>query len=182
MSNYSFRPTRVVTGPKTRLTYLHVWEPFARNGGEPKYSACILIPKDDTETLDKIQAAIEAAYEEGKEKLKGSARMCPPLAALKTPLRDGDMERPGDDVYAGHYFMNASGKRQPNLIGPDMKVTEDQNVIYSGMYGRASINFYAYSASGNRGIACGLNGIMKTEDGPRLGGGGSPAADFENLF
>lgn len=39
-----------------------------------------------------------------------------------------------------------------------------------GVYGRASINFYAFNSNGNKGIACGLNNLQKIRDGEPLGG------------
>ena len=86
-------PTKVITGINTRWSYANVWDPKAIDGGKPKYSVSLIIPKDDTATIDKIKAAIQAAYEEGQSKLKGNGKSVPPLTAIKTPLRDGDLER-----------------------------------------------------------------------------------------
>ena len=107
--------TRVVLGPRTRLSYCHVWEPKSINGGDPKYSLSAIIPKDDLDTVDKINAAIEAAYREGESKLKGKGAL-PQLAALKTPLRDGDLDRPDDPAYAGCWFLNANSDRAPGIV------------------------------------------------------------------
>ena len=93
-------PTKVITGVNTRWSYVNAWEPKSINGGAPKYSVSLIIPKSDTKTLEKIRAAIQAAYEEGQSKLKGNGRSVPALSALKTPLRDGDAERPDDEAYA----------------------------------------------------------------------------------
>jgi len=89
-------PLKVVTGPDTRWSYVNAWEPKSINGGTPKYSVSLIIPKSDTKTVEKVKAAIEAAYHEGESKLKGNGRTVPPLSTLKTPLRDGDSERPDD--------------------------------------------------------------------------------------
>ena len=66
-------PMKVITGPNTRWSYANVWEPKSINGGTPKYSVNLIIPKSDTKTVAKIEAAIEAAYREGEAKLKGIA-------------------------------------------------------------------------------------------------------------
>ena len=50
---------------------------------------------------------------EGEVKLKGNGRTVPPLAAIKTPLRDGDTERPDDPAYANSYFVNANSTTAP---------------------------------------------------------------------
>lgn len=100
-------PTKVVTGV-CRFSYANLWEPKAMDeNSKAKYSVSLIIPKSDTKTLDKIRAAIQAAYEEGKNKLS-NGKSVPPLTALKTPLRDGDLERPDDEAYANSYFVNAS--------------------------------------------------------------------------
>ena len=90
MANKVNNPMKVITGPDTRWSYANVWEPKAINGGTPKYSVSLIIPKSDTVTIKKIEAAIEAAYKEGEAKLKGNGRSVPALSVLKTPLRDGD--------------------------------------------------------------------------------------------
>ena len=100
MSNKVKNPMKVITGPNTRWSYCNVWQPKSINGGTPKYSVSLIIPKSDTVTINKIKAAIEAAYKEGEAKLKGNGRSVPALSVLKTPLRDGDAERPDDEAYA----------------------------------------------------------------------------------
>ena len=109
-------PMKVITGPDTRWSYANVWEPKSINGGTPKYSVSLIIPKSDTKTVAKIKAAIEAAYQEGQAKLKGNGRSVPPLSAIKTPLRDGDIERPDDPAYANAYFINANSATAPGIV------------------------------------------------------------------
>ena len=104
-------PMKVITGPDTRWSYANVWEAKSINGGTPKFSVSLIIPKSDTKTITKIKAAIEAAYREGEAKLKGNGKTVPPLAALKTPLRDGDTERPDDPAYNNAYFINSNSER-----------------------------------------------------------------------
>ena len=99
-------PTKVITGVNTRWSYANVWDAKSINGGAPKYSVSLIIPKSDSVTVNKIKAAIEAAYEEGQSKLKGNGKTVPALSILKTPLRDGDLERPDDPAYANAYFIN----------------------------------------------------------------------------
>ena len=89
--------TYVVTG-KVTFSYLNCWEPKAMQGGTPKYSVSLVIPKSDHVTVQKIQNAIKAAYEEGQSKLKGNNKSVPAFELLKTPLRDGDLERPNAAV------------------------------------------------------------------------------------
>ena len=95
----NMNPTKVITGKDTRWSYCNVWDAKSINGGTPKYSVSLIIPKSDTATVQKIRAAIEAAYRDGENKLRGNGKTVPPLVAIKNPLRDGDTERPDDPAY-----------------------------------------------------------------------------------
>ena len=172
-------PTKVITGVNTRWSYVNAWEPKSINGGAPKYSVSLIIPKSDTKTIEKIQAAIQAAYDEGQDKLKGNGKSVPALSVLKTPLRDGDAERPDDEVYADSYFINANSGTAPGIVDADRQPILDRSEVYSGVYGRASINFYAFNSNGNKGIACGLNTLQKIKDGEPLGGKSRAEDDFD---
>ena len=174
-------PMKVITGKDTRWSYCNVWEAKAINGGTPKFSVSLLIPKSDTVTVKKIKDAIEAAYREGEAKLKGNGKSVPALSVIKTPLRDGDQERPDDPDYAGHYFVNANSATAPGIVDADCQPILTRSEVYSGVYGRASISFYAFNSSGNRGVACGLNNLQKIRDGEPLGGRASAESDFSDF-
>ena len=178
MSNKVINPMKVITGPETRWSYVNAWEAKSINGSTPKFSVSLLIPKTDTATVKKIQAAIQAAYEEGESKLKGNGRTVPTLSVLKTPLRDGDAERPDDEAYAGHWFVNANSNTAPGIVDADRQPIINRSEVYSGVYGRASISFYAYNVNGNKGIACSLNNLQKIKDGEPLGGKSRAEDDF----
>ncbi len=171
-------PMKVITGKDTRWSYANVWEPKSINGGTPKFSVSLIIPKSDTATVNKIRAAIQAAYDDGQAKLKGNGRSVPPLSALKTPMRDGDIERPDDPAYADSYFVNANSTTAPGIVDADRNPILTRSEVYSGVYGRASINFYAFNSNGNKGIACSLNNLQKIRDGEPLGGKASAESDF----
>ena len=170
--------TKVITGVNTRWSYANVWEPKAMEGGKPKFSVSLIIPKSDTVTVGKIKAAIEDAYRDGQSKLKGNAKSVPALSTLRTPLRDGDLERPDDPAYANAYFVNANSATAPGVVDANRNEILDKSEVYSGCYGRASISFYAFNANGNKGIACGLNNLQKIKDGEPLGGRASAESDF----
>ena len=172
-------PTKVITGPGTRWSYANVWDPKSINGGDPKYSVSLIIPKSDTKTIAKIEAAIQAAYEEGESKLRGNSKTVPALSVLKTPLRDGDRERPDDEAYRNSYFINANSATKPGIVDADRNPILDRSEVYSGVYGRASVNFYAFNSNGNKGIACGLNNLQKISDGEPLGGKSRAEDDFD---
>ena len=171
-------PTKVITGPNTVFSYLNCWEPKAIQGGNPKYSVSLIIPKSDIRTIQKIKAAIQAAYEEGQSKLKGNGKTVPALSVIKTPLRDGDLERPDDEAYKNAFFINANSGTAPGIVDADCNPILNRSEMYSGVRGRASINLYAYNVNGNRGIACGLNNLQKLADGEPLGGKSRAEDDF----
>ena len=177
MAKY-MNPTKVITGPNTTFSYLNCWDPKAIQGGTPKFSVSLIIPKSDVKTIEKIKTAIQAAYEEGQSKLKGNGKSVPALSTLKTPLRDGDLERPDDEAYKNSYFINANSGTAPGIVDADRQPILDRSEMYSGVKGRASINLYAYNVNGNRGIACGLNNLQKISDGTPLGGKSRAEDDF----
>ena len=174
----NINPTKVITGKDTRWSYCNVWDAKSINGGTPKFSVSLIIPKSDEATVRKIKAAIDAAYHDGESKLRGNGKVVPPLVAIKNPLRDGDTERPDDPTYANSYFVNANSATAPGVVDADCNPILTRSEVYSGVYGRASISFYAFNSNGNRGIACGLNNLQKIRDGEPLGGRASAESDF----
>ena len=173
-TNQGKNPMKVITGI-ARLSYANIWEPKSINGGAEKYSVSVIVPKSDTKTLDAIRRAVDAAIEEGKGKFGGKV---PAKSALKLPLRDGDIDRPDDEAYADSYFINANSNTAPQVVDTALNPILDRSEVYSGVYARVSVNFYAFNSNGNRGIACGLGNIQKIRDGEPLGGRANAADDF----
>lgn len=168
--------TKVVTG-KVRLSYVHLFEPYTSDEEqEAKYSCVLLIPKTDKATLNKLEAARQAATEDGKPKWGGKI---PPN--LKYTLRDGDEEADleRNPEYAGHMFMSVNSKTKPGLVDQNVNPILDSTELYSGCYARVSINAFAYNAKGNRGISFGLNHVQKLADGDFLGGRSRAEDDFD---
>lgn len=167
---------KVITG-KVRFSYANVWEPKTSDDGEKKYSISLIIPKDDKTTIRDIKKAIENAKKAGIAKFNGKVP-----TTLKIPLRDGDEERENDENYINSYFVNATGKIKPGIIDKYGRPITDPADFYSGCYGRASITFYAFNSNGNKGIACGLNNLMKLEDGEPLSGISKAEDDFAEFI
>ncbi len=174
--------TKLVTG-KVRLSYVKVWEAEADDNGNLWYSTAILIPKEDKTTLAKYKAIIETLKEQAKAKYGGKLPK-----DFHTPLRDGDDEADEKgEAYEGHYFFNAKSKNKPGIakpVGKDgsgktkFQEITDSTEVYSGCYAKVSVNFYLFDAKGNKGIAAGLNNIVKVQDGEFLGGRSSLNDDF----
>ena len=179
---YQNDPMKVLTG-ECRLSYCNLTTPrAAQQGGEPKYSVTLLIPKTDVATKADIDAAIQAAANEALAKVWNGAR--PPQ--LRAPIYDGDGVRPSGvpfgDECKGHWVMTASTKNKPQVVGMDNINCElAPSDIYSGMFARVTIRFFGYSNSGNKGIGCGLGNVMKTRDGEALAGSASASVDFAGV-
>ena len=170
--------TKVVFGP-CRLSYTHVFTKHNPNGdaADGKYQTNVLIPKEEKETVKALNAAIEAAKKagivskwDGKEPKK-----------LDMPLRDGDTDKEDDEVYAGHYYVNAKCVSRPGVVDKHRSPIVDEDDVYSGMWAVVSVTFFPYNVSGNKGVACGLNNVMKTKDDERLGGRTSAESDFSDV-
>jgi hypothetical protein len=174
MANQVKTNTKVVTG-KIRMSYVNLFTARAMvEGQDPKYSLCVLIPKSDKETANKINSAIEAAKKAGASLWGGKIP-----TNLKTPLRNGDEERPDQEEYAGHYFLNATSKQKPGVVDKSLNEILDTTEVYSGCYGRVSLNFYAFNQAGNKGIGCGLQNVQKLADGESLAGRTRAEDDFD---
>lgn len=172
------KDTKVVFGP-CRLSYTHVFSKYSPDGdaASGKYMTNVLIPKEEKETIKAIQQAIEATKKAavtskwgGKEPKK-----------LDMPLRDGDTDKEDDDVYSGHFYVNAKSNTRPGVCDKNKLPIMDEDEIYSGVWAIVSVTFFGYDVSGNRGVACGLNNIMKFKDGERLGGRASAETDFADI-
>lgn len=174
--------TKVVTG-KVRFSFVNVFAPRAsEDGGDPKYSLTILIPKSDTATLNKIKAAIAEARDTFCERNGANSLPAKPL----TPLHDGDGMKPtSGEPYGpeckGCYVMAVSSKQKPIIVDSFRNEITDPAEVYSGCYGRASINFYGYSKNGKKGISAGLLSVQKLHDGEPFGTVGS-ADDFDDGY
>lgn len=173
--------TKVVTG-KIRFSFVNIWEPKEpQGGGDPKYSVTLLIPKADTQTLGKIKAAMAEARENFCSRNGANALPAKPVHTL----HDGDGMRDNGEAFGpeckGHYVITVGSKQKPVIVDNTGDPITDPGEVYSGCYGRASINFYGYSRSGKKGISAGLLAVQKLHDGQPFGTVGS-ADDFNDGY
>lgn len=169
--------TKVKTG-KVRFSYANVFVPTSMDESqEKKYSVVLLIPKSDERTVKAIKAGIAAAVEAGK-----ATKFAGKSTGIKLPLRDGDEEKPDSPEYKGCYFLSCSSKNKPGIVDKQLNELTDDEEFYSGCYGRATVNFYAYNVNGVKGIAAGLGNLQKLEDGERFSGKTSAEDDFSDDF
>lgn len=173
--------TKLVTG-KVRFSFVHIFEPQEPvNGGEPKYNVTLLIPKTDTTTLGKIKEAIAEAREKFCQRNGANALPAKPVHNLY----DGDGLRKNGEPFGpeckGCYVLSVKSKRKPVIVDSFKNDITDPAEVYSGCYGRASIDFFGYNTAGSKGISAGLLAIQKLADGEPFGTVGS-ADDFDDDF
>lgn len=167
--------TKIVFGP-CRLSFTHVFNKYSPNGeGEGKYMTNVLIPKSEKKTIKALDQAIEAAKKAGVVSKWGGKEP----KKLDMPLRDGDDKE--DDVYQDHFYINAKCNTRPGVVDKNKNPIVDEEEMYSGVWAFVSVTFYAYDVSGNRGVACGLNNLMKFKDDDHLGGRVSADSDFADI-
>ena len=169
-----------------RLSFPNLFVPRkADDNAEPKYSATLLIPKTDTATVQRVQAAIDAAVQDGidrgvfKAPIDPSSTTYPPLRDGDTPNKNGE---PRGEEFAGHWFIaaKASTKRKPFVVDQQLQPVINEEDIYAGCYVNIAVQFYAYdSKAGGKGISASLVGVQFVKDGERLGG---PALEAEDVF
>ena len=169
--------TQMTTG-EVRLSYAHLYDPYSNNGGEPKYSVTVLMPKTDVQAKARLDAAVEAAKQKGiAEKWNG---VLPPVVA--SAIHDGDGVRPNGEPFGaeckGHWVFTASSKNPVSLVDASMNPIVQKGELYSGCYARVCVSVFAYNNAGKRGIGFGLEAVQKLRDGDPLGGGVSVADAF----
>lgn len=159
--------SNTVTTGKVRFSYAHIFTPTKSLGSDvEKYSLSVIIPKSDKATLNKVKAAIEEATKTGAASKWGGKLP----NNLRTPLRDGDAERPDDPAYKDSFFFNCKSNTRPGIVDADLNEILNPTEVYSGCYGRVNVSFFPYDSNGSRGVAVGLNHVQKLEDGEPLGG------------
>lgn len=179
MSNPNVDPKRLVTG-QVRLSYVHLTtpRPARQTGEDPKFSVTLLIPKSDVATKQRLDAAVSAAIQEGVTSKWGGTRPAQPAI----PVYDGDGVRPSGEAFSeecrGHWVLTASSLQRPEVVDLNLNPIVQPTEIYSGMYARVSIRFFAYFSSGKKGIGCGLGNVQKIADGEPLAGRMSAESDF----
>lgn len=172
--------TQVTTG-KVRLSYVNAFRPREDKNGRLRYSVTLLIPKSDTETVQKINDAIQVAAQKGLDGAWSGAM--PPQ--LPTPIHDGDGVRESGEPYGAeckdHWVMTASSDENhpPEVVDQNLNKILDATALYSGCYAHVCVNFYPYGGGTSgfkKGVGCGLGPIQKVADGEALGGGAPSAS------
>lgn len=160
-----------ITLNDVRFSYCSLFQPVSRQGGDPKYSTTVLVPKPNVAAKAAIDQAIQEAIQAGTAKSWGGVR--PPRPAIC--VHDGDGGRPSDgqpfgEECRGCWVFTASSKEPPFLVDAQMQRIIDPREVYSGMWGNVSVSFFPYNSNGKKGVGCYLNGVQKVRDDEALGG------------
>lgn len=168
--------TKVIFGP-CRLSYTHVFNKYNPDGpeAEGKFMTNVLIHNTEKETIEAIKKAVEEAKKQGIVNKWGGKEP----KKLDMPLRDGNEK--DDENYEDHLFLNAKSNTRPGIVDKNKVPIVDEEEVYSGVWAIISVTFFAYDKNGNRGVACGLNNIMKFKDDDRFGGRVSAESDFVDV-
>ena len=164
-------PAKIVTEPDVRWAYVNIWRPISLHNDLPRYRVCLIIPKSDTKTIESINNGIRSAYNNGSKKLIRYSGNIPPFENIKSPLKDGDINKPYDTAFANSYYINASSQIAPKITDINKNIITRHSEIYSGVHGKATIMFYAYGDKNGYGIACLLCGLQKYYDDTPIGNG-----------
>lgn len=170
--------TNVTTG-EVRLSFVHLFKPYAFQAGQDeKYSVTILLPKTDTATKARIDAAIQAAKQKGANGTWNG--VVPPV--VPDPMWDGDGVKqdgtPFGDECKGHWVFTARSNPDypPEVVDQFGNPIINHSDVYSGCYALVNIEFYPYNFNGKKGVGCSLGPVKKMRDGEALGGSAPTAA------
>ena len=156
-----------ITVRSVTFAYTAFIEPRAMvQGAEPRYSCCILIPKDETSSFEALRnLAIDIAKNANSGELP---------SGIDLGIRDGSEKDPvtGEykkrhPVFHNAYYINAKTKFAPTVIcGKDKKPLSDMPGLEpDGMQGDVALSPFAYSHTGNKGVSWGLQAVWLKRKG-----------------
>ena len=174
MADKQAKLKKITTG-KFRVSFPHVFKAQTTPSGEQRFSVVMLLPKEDKDSVNKLQSlAKAAAYEKwGKDAVDGKK------VKIAWPFRDGEEKSDQYDGYEGMIFASASSKNKPKVVGKNLDVIVDESEFYPGCYARASINAYAWEWKGKKGVSFGLINLQKLAEGEPFGFSSKPEDDFD---
>lgn len=161
--------------PKCRLIYPSLFEPTNTKGStvdtdekKLKYRLALLVPKGAN--VDYLKERVNEVRSEMSAKEREAAR----LPFIKTADQQSLAK------YADDYplLLRVTSKYVPDVVGPGMGKI-DESEAYSGRWGRAVLNPYAYPSidGGKPGIALGLNSVQFLDHDEPIGGSRVSAED-----
>ena len=170
-----------VMTPECRIAWPNVFTPRAATpGAEPKYSMTMIFPKTTDITVLKQNVASVLVEQFGPNKTKWPKFGVGP-GLVRLPFRDGAEKEGREGFGSGVVFISASSKFKPGVVDQAVQPIITESEFYGGCYVRAKIRAFWYDSAGNRGVSFNLGNVQKIKDGEPLGGGSSPADDFDAI-
>lgn len=162
--------SNIIITPIGRVSYPNLLRPKQNSfNGDVLYSVDLLFPKNKNQAecvLNPLRNLIEKAVKEKWPKTPGF---------IQLPIKDGDGLKPKagtpyDEAYHGCWFITLKNKIKPQVVDQNVKAIQNEEDLYGGCYGRATLSIYAYDNKGNKGVSLSLNNFQKTGDGERFSG------------
>ena len=147
-----------------------------QEGGVEKYGCTLIFPKTcDRSALDAAVKSVLIAQwgDKGIDRAKAGL--------IKSPFLDGAgkeaRNKKTGEIHPGFgpdvFFLRVQSIRQPVLRYRSEHIPATEEEIYSGCYGKAVLNAFAWNNPQNGdGISFGIQFFQKISDGERLGGSG----------
>jgi len=154
-----------------RLSFPALFEKRGIEGSEPKYSAVLLFPKGADLTV-----LHEAAKHTAIEAFGAKAGSM----GLHMPFRDQGIKALAG-YEAGAYFITASTKQRPGVVGADLSPITDPEDAPAGYWVIATVRPFSYDAKMKKGVSYGLQNIQVIAADEPFAGGSRPTDDFEPL-
>lgn len=160
-----------VNTPIFRAAFVNLLKPKKNTlNDKDEYSVVALFPKDtDLKPLFKaVEDAAAAVW--GADAKKWPRNLKLPFKKQEEALdKNGKMR---DGYEAGAWYLNLkcdASKKKPGIVDAQLEPILDPNDIYSGMYARAQISFFAFNQPAAKGVTLILNHVQKVKDGNAMG-------------
>lgn len=154
--------------------------------GDTKYDCVLVFDKEAQESpkfkqmMDAIDAAAAAKF--GDKVPSGIKRKSLAKKSGYPVTETAESEDWYGWAEEGSVFLSFSSKYVPEMFDADKEEIVNVQDIYPGCYGRVSYTSYGYDVNGNKGVAMGFKLFQKTDEGERLGGGGSAVNELDEDF
>jgi hypothetical protein len=173
--------------PDCRLSFAQdLFKPRKNDQGNEKWGCTLIFSNEHRAALEKeiAKVIVEEWGEAGLERARKGLIKSPFLAGDGKEARNkttGDLH-PGMGEHV--FFIRPSSNDQVPIRYKDAHIPATQDEVYSGCYGFAVLNAFAWNNEKNGdGVSFGINYFQKLRDGDRLGssGGGDPSEFFEQI-
>lgn len=159
-----------------RASYPHLDKPYGgEDGGEPKYSITLLMPKNTHAAIEKI---IREQIEAVKKAHKGGALKVAPSMLF---IKDGDVDFPDKPECEGMWVISARESKRPDVYNMDREELTNPNEINEEIYGGCwvSVVIRPWTQENKYGkrVNANLISVLKRKDDEAFGEGRVDTSD-----